>query len=113
MVAEAEVMRGIDFDPVAFPRVMIRSVVGVCVFFVMTMTTSSSGDWAHFVEYCFRADGTLAQARSTLNTFYGGVKRIRLHRFARDGRGLWTSTRVFDLRTGRPRKDKDEAQERN
>ena len=30
---------------------------------------SPSGDWLHYLDYCFRADGTLARSISTLNTF--------------------------------------------
>jgi hypothetical protein len=53
---------------------------GQLALLVTTFTTSSSGEWGHFVDYCFRADGTLALTRSTLNTFLGGehcVRRVR------------------------------------
>jgi len=72
---------------------------------ITTFATSSSGDWGHFVDYCFRADGTLALSRSTLNTTYGGVRRIRERRFSQSGTQLWTSTRVVDLVSGKVRRD--------
>jgi len=75
---------------------------------VSTFTTSSSGDWTHHVEYCFRADGTLALSHSILSTFVavdGGVRRIRERRFDRGGQLLWVTSRVIDLETGKARKD--------
>ena len=73
---------------------------------VSTFTTSSSGDWTHDVEYCFRADGTLALSHSTLSTFLAadaGVRRVRERRFDRGGQLLWVTTRIVDLTTGEAR----------
>jgi hypothetical protein len=42
--------------------------------------TSSSGDWYHYVDYYFRADGTLAKIHAQLNTFSGpdgGISIVR------------------------------------
>jgi len=76
---------------------------------VVTMFhTSSSGDWEHYVDYCFRANGTLATVESTLTTFFaakGPVLRIRKHRFDEKGRELWVRTSVYDAKTREPLKD--------
>jgi hypothetical protein len=77
----------------------------------MTLT-SGSGDWVHFVEYCFRADGTLARMNSTLNTFnvedadenkeVNGASRKRDRYFDVDGKQVKARTRITDLKTKRP-----------
>jgi len=76
---------------------------------VVTMFhTSSSGDWEHFVDYCFRANGTLATVESTLTTFFaanGPVLRIRKHRFDEKGKELWVRTSVYDPKTREPLKN--------
>lgn len=74
--------------------------------------TSRSGDWFHFVEYCFRADGTLARLNSTLNTFnavdedpekdVGGASRRRDRYFDASGKQIKVRKRVLDLQTKRP-----------
>jgi hypothetical protein len=76
---------------------------------VITMFhASSTGDWAHYVDYCFRANGSLASVESTLATFYaaaGPVRRIRKRRFDARGKQLWVLTRVVDARSGRTMRD--------
>jgi hypothetical protein len=85
------------------------------VVFVQLFFQSGSGDWAHFADHCFRADGTLARVESTLNTFNaglldeefekgneGGVSRIRTKYFDRDGRLLRKTSRLLDLATKKP-----------
>jgi hypothetical protein len=74
--------------------------------------TSGSGDWVHFVEYCFRADGTLAHLHSTLNTFnavdkdpekeVSGAIRVRFRYFDASGKQIKLRKRVLDLETKRP-----------
>jgi hypothetical protein len=74
--------------------------------------TSGSGDWFHFVEYCFRADGTLARLNSTLNTFNAvdkdpekdtdGASRQRDRYFDASGKQIKVRKRVLDLKTKRP-----------
>jgi hypothetical protein len=39
---------------------------------ISMMLTSPSGDWTHYSDLCFRADGTLARVTDTLNTFNAG-----------------------------------------
>jgi hypothetical protein len=73
---------------------------------------SRSGDWCHFVEYCFRADGTLARLNSTLNTFNAvdkdpekdgnGASRQRDRYFDASGKQIKVRKRVLDLKTKRP-----------
>jgi hypothetical protein len=74
--------------------------------------SSGSGDWLHFVEYCFRSDGTLARANSTLNTFNAvdkdpekdvkGASRERERYFDASGTQIKVSRRVLNLQTKRP-----------
>ncbi len=74
--------------------------------------SSGSGDWFHFVEYCFRADGTLARLNSTLNTFnavdkdpekdVSGASRRRDRYFDASGKQIKVKKRVLDLQTKRP-----------
>jgi hypothetical protein len=72
--------------------------------------TSPSGDWAHYVNYYFRADGTLAKIHAQLNTFAasdGGMGVVRDKFYAANKRLLHTSTRYLDLKTQKPRKPGD------
>jgi hypothetical protein len=74
--------------------------------------SSASADWFHFVEYCFRADGTLARVNSTLNTFnaadkdpekdVSGASRERDRYFDASGAQIKVRRRVLDLKTKRP-----------
>lgn len=67
---------------------------------------SPSRDWAHFVMYYYREDGTLAKTESTLNTFYGNVTIKRNTYYAPNGKPLHTTTRYLDLNTQKPIKPK-------
>jgi hypothetical protein len=72
--------------------------------------TSPSGDWYHFVNYYFRADGTLAKIHAQLNTFYspdGGISVVRDRFYSSRGKLLRTSTRYLDLQSQKPRKRGD------
>lgn len=60
---------------------------------------SPSRDWAHFVTYYFRTNGTLAKAESDLNTFYGSVTVKRNYYFDFKGKILKQDVKYFDLRT--------------
>jgi hypothetical protein len=79
--------------------------------FVSIFYTSPSGDWADYLDLCFRNDGTLARSQSTLNTFNvagpeGGdeapVSRIRTRYFTGRGPAFHTRVRVLDLKTKKP-----------
>jgi len=72
--------------------------------------TSPSGDWYHFVNYYFRADGTLAKIHAQLNTFAaadGGLSVVRDEFYDSRGKLLRTSTRYLDLKSQKPRKRAD------
>lgn len=80
---------------------------------ISTRLTSGSGDWFHFVEYCFRPDGTLARVHSTLNTFNAvdeedpeteahGASRERQRYFDTDGSQIKVTKSIRDLETQRP-----------
>jgi hypothetical protein len=73
-----------------------QKIAGAKLFF-----TSPSGDWAHFVDYYFRPDGSLAKIRGQLNTFYGNVSVIRSQYYSASGKLLQSSTTYFDLTTHR------------
>ena len=69
--------------------------------------TSSSGDWYHYVDYYFRADGTLAKIHAQLNTFAGpdgGISVVRDKFYSSSGKLLHTATRYLDLKSQKPRK---------
>jgi hypothetical protein len=69
--------------------------------------TSSSGDWYHYVNYYFRADGTLAKIHAQLNTFAapdGGISVVRDKFYNSSGKLLRTATRYLDLESQKPRK---------
>jgi len=72
------------------------------------MTFSSpSGDWAHFVTYYFRDDGSVAKTHGELNTFYGDVRVVSDHYYSQDGKLLKTKRLFLDLKTKRPKKPGD------
>ena len=69
--------------------------------------SSPSGDWAHYVTYYFRKDGSLAKIEAQLNTFYGDVSVVRQQYFDNRGVRLRTTRRVLDLKTKKPKKSAD------
>lgn len=69
--------------------------------------SSQSGDWVQYVNYYFRADGTLAKLHSRLNTFHGNLSVIRDKFYDAGGRLLQTSTRYLDLKSQKPTKSRD------
>lgn len=64
--------------------------------------SSPSGDWAQFVLYIFRADGSLAKADSTLNTFYGDATVRRTYWFDEQGKLLKETVSYEDLESRKP-----------
>jgi hypothetical protein len=64
--------------------------------------SSPSGDWAHFITYYFRADGTLAKIEAQLNTFYGNISIIRQRYFDTNRKQLKATERYQDLETRKP-----------
>jgi hypothetical protein len=72
--------------------------------------TSPSGDWYHYVDFYFRADGTLAKIHAQLNTFAaadGGMSVVRDKFYGSGGKLLHTTTRYLDLKSQKPRKRAD------
>lgn len=62
------------------------------------------GDSTQSVEYCFRADGTLAQLHSDLKSFHGGMRVVREIVFDDAGKQIGKTTRSFDLESGKAKK---------
>jgi hypothetical protein len=68
--------------------------------------TNSSGDWYHYVNYYFRADGTLAKIHAQLNTFAspdGGISVVRDKFYGSNGKLLHTAIRYLDLKFQKPK----------
>ena len=87
-------------DEFAYVWVKAGKVVAVGLTF-----QSGSRDWAHFVTYYFREDGTLAKIHSRLNTFYGGVSAIRDKFYSSNGKMLRAAARYLDIETQKPKKN--------
>jgi hypothetical protein len=69
--------------------------------------TSDSGDWAYFVDYCYRPDATLARTSSTLNSFVAsdvrdGIRRQRTRYFNAKAKVIGSRSAVSNLGTGSP-----------
>jgi hypothetical protein len=69
--------------------------------------SSPSGDWAQYVTYYYRDDGTLAKLHSELRTFMGDLIVIRDRLYDSKGKLLQERTRYLDLKTGKPKKVKE------
>jgi hypothetical protein len=75
--------------------------------FVEAYYTSGSGDWAQFLDSCYRPDGTLARSTSIYNSFLteteeGGVRRVRVRHYDSNGKIADTTRRVENIQTGKP-----------
>lgn len=77
------------------------------------MRTSPSGDWAQYLSYCYRADGTLAFVLAELRSFLGDVRVVDRLYYAADGRRLRKTRRIFDLKTRKRITGKRDFQERD
>lgn len=69
--------------------------------------SSPSGDWAQFVVYYFRADGSIAKIDSRLNTFYGNVSALRTFLYDAKGNLLEKTSEFLDLESQKPFDPKD------
>lgn len=65
---------------------------------------SGSGDWANYVHYYYRPDGTLAKVEVDYRTFYGDLILEQNIYFAADGRQIKKTQRVLDLTTHKPKR---------
>lgn len=63
---------------------------------------SSSRDWAHFVNYYFRPNGTLAKVEAKLNTFYGNMTIERNYYVNTKGKILIKNIKYRDLSSQKP-----------
>lgn len=77
------------------------------VIFASFTFTSPSGDWAHFINYYFRDDGSVAKIAAQLNTFYGDVSVLHDQYFNNAGIMLHSTRKFLDLKTRRPKKPGD------
>lgn len=77
------------------------------VMLVAAFFTSDSGDWAYFVDYCYRPDGTLVRTVGTFNSFVAanvpeGIHRERTRYFDTTGRVTDSRSSVSNLAMGKP-----------
>jgi hypothetical protein len=91
-----------DLDEVAYVWLRKGKVVATGFTF-----QSGSRDWAHFVTYYSREDGTLAKIHSRLNTFYGDVSAIRDKYYSSNGKLLRTTARYLDVQTHKPTENRN------
>ena len=68
---------------------------------------SESGDWANYIYYYFRQDGTLAKLESEYRTFHGNFAAIKDVYFDSKGRVLKRNTKYVDLDNKSKKPDKD------
>lgn len=66
--------------------------------------SSPSGDWARYLTYIFRRDGSVAAITDELRTFYGNCITLTNIYLSKNGRILKRLTKSFDLITNKPRK---------
>jgi hypothetical protein len=64
--------------------------------------SSPSGDWALYVEYVFRADGSVAGIRRELRTFQGNIAVTNISFLDEKGKLLKETTEFADLETQKP-----------
>jgi len=70
--------------------------------YIHVLYQSPSRDWGHYVNYCFRPDGTLARISSELRTLHGRVRVVRTFLYDTSRGVLSQSKRVLDLESGEP-----------
>lgn len=63
---------------------------------------SPSGDWTQYIFHNFRADGSIAHAKSEMRTFNGDLTIIRDFYHDRRGRLLKKTVKYRDLTTNKP-----------
>jgi TonB family protein len=65
---------------------------------------SDSGDWSHDVDYCFRADGTLARLRAVMANASENTIGERITYYATDGHEVFATAKLHDGK-GKPIRD--------
>ncbi len=76
--------------------------------YLYALFQSPSRDWAQYVTYFFRADGSLTKMETQLRTFIGQVIAIRNRWFSTDGTQLKIEREFLDLTTEEPTETNDE-----
>ena len=90
-------------DAVTYQNALVWSRTGKVI--VANFSFSSpSGDWAHYISYYFRDDGSLAKIQATLNTFYGDISVVRHRYYDSNGKLLKSTKNFLDLQTRKPKK---------
>lgn len=74
------------------------------VLMTQSLFQSGSGDWLHYVDSCYREDGSLAAARARLNTFYGHISAVREFGFNETGKEIFKTENFYDLISKKPTK---------
>ena len=69
---------------------------------VRMLFTTPSGDWMEYVDYCYRADGTLAMIDSELRSFAGGIVVTRTQAYDFTGKRSAESVEYSDLFSEQP-----------
>jgi hypothetical protein len=73
--------------------------------------STPSGDWMHYIEYCFADGGNILRTKSTLNIFNasiaggkarGGVSRSQIEHFDQSANMIDAKTTAVDLETKAP-----------
>lgn len=67
--------------------------------FVQTEATSFSGDWALYVDYCFRPSGTIVRINSDLRVLPEDTMTKETFEFGIDGRQVAARTTYYELKT--------------
>lgn len=93
----------IDDAGEVYEKAVVWSRTGKIVGVISTLS-SPSGDWAHYITYYYRADGSLAKIHAELNTFYGEVSIIRDRFYDSNGQLLHSTQKILDLQTRKPKK---------
>src|SRR5882724_672928 len=75
-----------DLNENAYVWAMQGDIIGANFMF-----QSESGDWAHYVMYYYREDGSLAKITAELRTFYGRVTVVRELLYDPTGRRIASS----------------------
>ena len=80
----------------------IRLWSGSGVKYVMLETSTPSGDWMRYDDYCFDESGKTVNLDSELRTFYGHIRAVRKWWYLTDGTPEGNSKEIFDLKSSKP-----------
>ena len=66
---------------------------------ILLESSTPSGDWVRFDEFCFNGDGGIARLHSDLRTFYGHAQVLRVWEYYNDGSVKNTDIEIIDMNT--------------